>query len=452
MLTWAKATRAAMLLAGAAAIAVPGMAPARDKKQQQEEAKPTGPQLSPEFRKVALPVQTGLQNIRTLIQTRNFDAAGTALAPLNDQITAADAAAKTDDDRYFAQIFRLQFEDFKLQTQARGDVAAYQKGEAALVAPMKALVANPKTAAEQKASFAVRLGQIAYDAKDYAGAVALFEQARAAGSTDPNLLLDLARAKSESGDIAGGVGVLQQAIDAEQAAGRKAPESWYLYARARMSNANDVKGTLDWTRKLIAAYPTAKNWSESLLWFAFTSPTKLDKRERIDVFRLMRAAKAINDQDVYLEFAEDLFDVGLPNEAKAVIDEGRAAGKVPATGGRAAATYTESTGAIKNSGSVASLETKAKASPNGLTAAATGDGYLGEGNYAKAIELYKLALSKGGLTKPDEVLAHMAIAQAFSGDKAGAKASFAMMKSPVRIQIASFWTLWLDLPAATPAA
>lgn len=446
MLTLSRAARAAILLSGAALATMPVMAVAKDKKK--EAAAPAGPQLSPEFRKAAQPAQAGLQAAQPLVQQKNYDAAAAALAPLEPSIAAVEAAAKTEDDQYYAQYFRLQYEDMKLQSAAKGDVGAYQRGETALVAPLKALVANPKTPKEDIGRYQNRLGEVAYDAKDYAGAVQLFEAARASGYANPNLLLNIARSKAEGGDVQGGVAQLRQAIDAEKAAGRVAPESWYFYARAKLLKAGDLKGALAWTREVIAAYPTQKNWYESLLLFGFNGPYKLDKREKIDVFRLMRATKSLNDQQIYAEYAENLFDVGLPNEAKAVIDEGRAAGKVPGTGGLVAMVYGDSLTAMKNSSSNEVLAKRAAASPNGITAAATGDAYLGDGDYAKAIELYRLAISKGGLTKVDEVMTHLGIAQALSGDKAGAKATFATIKSPSRADIATFWTLWLDLPKA----
>ncbi len=61
MVTLTKAARAAILLIGAAAIAMPIAAPAKEKKK--EEAAPAGPQLSPEFRKLAVPADTALRAI-----------------------------------------------------------------------------------------------------------------------------------------------------------------------------------------------------------------------------------------------------------------------------------------------------------------------------------------------------------------------------------------------------
>ena len=74
-----------------------------------------------------------------------------------------------------------------------------------------------------------------------------------------------------------------------------------------------------------------------------------------------------------------------------------------------------------------------------------GDAHLGRGEYAKAIALYKQALSKG-VTDSDIANTHLEIALASSGDKAGAKAAFTAVTGAQRADIAAFWLTWLDTP------
>ncbi|MBX9859482.1 MAG: hypothetical protein K2Y20_07835 [Sphingomonas sp.] len=447
MVTLTKAARAAILLIGAAAIAMPIAAPAKEKKK--EEAAPAGPQLSPEFRKVAVPADMALRAIADKQRASITTDVSADLAAAEPLVAAAEAAAKTEDDNYYKLSFRLKIEDLKAQAAAKGDVAIYRQKEGALIEPLKALIAHPRASAPERALYLNRLGEHAYDVKDYAGALTYFQQAKAAGSTASNLGLNIVRAKTEGGDIVGGIAEMKALIAAERAAGRTPPEAWYLYPRAKANGAKLTAEFLDLTKLWLGAYPTAKNWRDALVYYGFQGPYKLDKRERIDIFRLLRLAKSLGDQNDYAEYAQNLFDVGLPEEAKAVIEEGRAAGKVPAAGGPNAMIMTDAVAAIKAEGPLDALAKKAAAAPNGVLAAATGDGYLGSDDYAHAIELYTLALKKGGVAKPEEVLTHMGIAQARAGDKAGAKATFAMIKSPPRADIASFWILWLD---SAPAA
>lgn len=423
------AARAAILMIGAASIIQPAIA-----AEKKKEAAAPAANLSAEFRKAALPAQTALG-------AKDFVTAEPAVA-------AAEAAAKTEDDKYFAQVFRLQLVSGKLTAAAAGNPQAFQQGQSQLAAPLDALIANPKTPPVDAGRFSNVRGKIEYDAKRYKEAAAFWTKARALGFTDPDLGLSIVKAKTESGDIAGGVADLKKEIAVEATAGRKAPEAWYNYAIAKLNAAKMRPEMIEWMRLAVQAYPNPKNWRNAVIVYGFEGSTSatLDKRQKVDLFRLLRANKALADQNDYAEYAQDLQDIGLPYEAKAVIEEGRAAGKIPSTSSNNNMLYAEATKAAIAEGSLTAAEKRAAAAPTGVIASATGDAYFGQGNYAKAIEMYKLALSKGA-SKPDEVNSHLGMALALSGDKEGARAAFAQVKTSPRSEIAGFWTLWLDQPA-----
>ncbi|OYY89199.1 MAG: hypothetical protein B7Y45_13295 [Sphingomonas sp. 28-66-16] len=426
------ASAAILLIAGAGMMAPAAIAAEKNKK---EEA--AAPKLSPEFRKAAQPLQAALT-------AKDYAAAEPALA-------AAEAAASTEDDKYYAQVFRLQFVSGKLTATAAGNAAAFAQGQGALVAPLDALIANPKTPQADVARFNNVRGKIEYDAKHYKEAIAFWTRARQLGFQDGDLGLSLVKAKLEGGDIAGGTADLKHEIEVEQAAGRKAPEAWYDYAIAKLNAANMRPQLIEWLQMKVKAYPSAKSWRNAVIIYGFAGSTsaQLDKRQKIDLWRLLHVNKALADQNDYAEFAQDLYDVGLPSESKAIIEEGRATGKIPASSSNNNMLYNESLNAIKAEGSLAAAEKRAAAAPNGAVASATGDAYFGNGNYAKAIEMYKLALSKGS-SKPDEVNTHLGMALALSGDKEAARAAFNLVKTSPRAEIVTFWLLWLD--QATPAA
>ena len=73
--------------------------------------------------------------------------------------------------------------------------------------------------------------------------------------------------------------------------------------------------------------------------------------------------------------------------------------------------------------SLAAAERQAGASANGRVAMATADAYLGYGQDAKAVTLYRTALTKGGVDV-DTVNTRMGIALLRSGDKVGARTAF----------------------------
>lgn len=422
MKTFSKAAWAAVLMAGVGGAALSTPAVAKDKKEE----KAAGLKLSPDVLKVAQPAQTAL--------------AAKDVATAEPLIAQAEAAAKTDDDRYIASALRLQLEATKLQGQNGA-------GEGTLKAPLDALIANPKTPATDLPRFVYQRGVIALNEKDYATASANFAKAKSLGYKDENIDLQMVKAKMDAGDIAGGSAALQAAIDAQTAAGGKADEQLYKYAIAKNNAKKDVPATIAWAKKWVAAYPTTKNWRDALVLYGIqpNALVPLDKAQKVDLYRLLRAGKALADQVDYELYAQWVFDAGLPSETKAVLTEGKASGKIPAGSDNAASLLAAANKSISNEGSLTGLATRAKAAANGKLAAGTADAYLGAGNYASAMELYKVALEKGSVDA-DAVNTHLAIAQALSGDKAGAKTTFALVKGQPRAQIAEFWTTFLDAP------
>lgn len=421
----------AALLAGVGALAISVPAAAKEKKEE----KAPGIKLSKE---VSAPAQAA----QAALAAKNFDAA----EPLIAQV---DAGAKTDDDRYIAGAFRLQLE------VGRMTAPGATMNEAKLVAPLDALIANPKTPAADLPRFVYQRGIIAANAKQNAQAAAFFERAQQLGFDDAELPLRIAKLKLEGGDVPGGLAALQKSIDAQVAAGKKPDESLYRYAFSKTVQRKMVPESLAWMKSYIAAYPTAKNWRDVVFIYGIQSNgvVPLDKKQKVDLFRLLRMKKALADQFDYEIYAQYMIDLGLPYEAKTVIEEGRAAGKIPADSANANGLYTSAKASIAAEGSLAGVEAKAKSAANGRIALNTGDAYLGSGNYPKAIELYRVALSKSGAdADADTVNTHLGIALAQSGDTAGAKAAFAAVKGAPRADIAAFWVEAIDTPAAAPAA
>ena len=78
-------------------------------------------------------------------------------------------------------------------------------------------------------------------------------------------------------------------------------------------------------------------------------------------------------------------------------------------------------------------------------AVAAGDLLYGYGQYAKAAELYRAALSKSG-ADANLINLHLGMALARSGDKAGATAALNAVTGP-RVEIAKYWLTYLSTAA-----
>lgn len=422
MINFPRLALVAALLAGASGVA---LQPVEAKKKDEA---PAGPKMSPEFIKAAQPAQAALK--------------GTDTAAMESTVAAAEAAAKTDGDKYFAGHMRVQVFQATMKANPGAD-------QSVLGPTLSALAANPTTPPTEKAQYSYFLGQFAAKKRDYPAAIRYYAQARDLGYTEPQLPLLIAQTRIDSGDVAGGTADLGTIIKAAEASGKPAPESYYRYALGNTVKLKNRSASVDWLTKWVSAYPTTKTWHDALYIYGLQgkdSLATLDKGQTVDMFRLMRQNKAL-DQYGYEEYAQKVLDSGLPDEAKTVIAEGRTTGALPAGNANATAINAEAMKGIASEGSLGALSTKAKASATGNLASQTADAYLGKGDYASAIPLYRAALSKGVGAKADDVNTHLGIALALSGDKAGARTAFAAVTGPIRADIAKFWTVWLDHPA-----
>ena len=425
-----KLALAAVLATGVGGVALTAPAVAQKKGKEQEAG---GLKLSPEALKAA-------QAAQPVLQQKNYAAAD----PL---VAAVEAAAKTEDDKYIAAAMRYELESGKLFAAQQANPNA-PIDEAPLAKPLDVLIASPSTPVTEKPRYVYRRGALAYNGKQYPIALKYFEQAQQLGYNDPNLPLLIVKAKMETGDVAGANAALATTIDQMNASGQKAPEDYYKYAIGRANKSKMVPETLTWMRKWIVAYPTPQNWRNALVIYGLQpgSLATLDKNQKLDLFRLMRASKSLADQNDYMEYAQYATDKGLPAEAEAVLKEGMATGKIPAGNATAKAMLTAAAAKSRQEGSLAPTEARAKSSGDGKLAALTAEAYYGQGNYAKAAELYRTALQKGGVDA-GEVNTRLGIALAAQGDKAGATAAFDAVKGAPRADLAGFWKAWLSTQA-----
>ena len=394
--------------------------------------------------KLSKPVAAIAKSAQDAIAAKNFAVADPILVQV-------ETLATTDDDKYIAAALRYDYENQKLAAAQAANPKA-PLDQTSLAKPLDALIAAKNTPAADRGKYLYRRGQLASIGGQFQVATQYYQQAKAAGYNDPEFELQLIKTKFQSGDVTGGLTDLEAEVNKQEAAGTKAPEAYYRYAIAQANQKQLKPQTMTWLKKYITAYPTTANWRAILITYGLqpTSVVKLDKSQSIDLFRLLRASGSLADQALYEEYAQSVYDRGLPYEAQAVVREGQASGKLPATSSSVKAIATDSATAIREEGSLTAQEKKAALAKDGKLASQVGDAYLGQGNYAKAIELYRSALTKGGVAT-DEVNTHLGIALARSGDKAGATTAFAAVTTEPRAGIAQLWSTYVTV-GSTPSA
>ena len=424
-----KVSKLALVLALAAGFGMAGTPVlAKEKKGEQAQQGGWAPQLGKDFRNAAAPLQKA-------IQAKDYATAQTLLP-------AAETAAQSADEKFVLGQFRLQI------ASGTDDTAAQSKA----VDEMLSSGAGP---ADMKGQLYFYQGQFAYKANNFPLAIQALTAAQQAGyapkdasgqaTQDLNLLL--AESYFKGNQVPQGLATVDAAVKAEKAAGRKPPQDWYSRAASMAYKAKLMPEVSKWTRAQVVDYPSAENWRSALVIFG--DANHFDDQTQLDLMRLQRFAGALSGERDYFEYAILADKVGLPGEAKAVVDEGKAKGAYNA-GSKAVNDIGAAAGAkvAADKASLAAAEKNAGSAANGRAALGTGDAFFGYGDYAKAAAMYRLALQKGGIDAPTANL-RLGMALAKSGQPAEAKQAFAQVTSGPRAEIAQFWTLWVDQSAGT---
>jgi tetratricopeptide (TPR) repeat protein len=409
------------------AVALTGASPALAKKAAAADDS-SKPHFSPAFSVAAQPLQKAI--------------AAKDYATAKASLPAAQAAATTPDDKYQVALMAL------IVAQSTNDVAA--EGPAA-----DAVIASGKAPPDQLAQILDMKGRLAYNANNLQAADAAFTQLVQLKPTDGDTAILLAQVKTREGRGAEALPIVDQAIQAKKAAGQTVDEDWYRRALAIAFDGKMTAAVIKYGQQLVDAYPRADIWRVSLTTYRDTS--KLDPQTDLDTLRLMRASGALAGERDYYDYANMALNKGFPGEAKAVIDQGMTSNMVDnkALATSKALAEVKQVAGSKIAADKADLpasDKRARASADGKQALLIGDAYLGYGEYAKAADLYKVALQKGADANVANL--HLGEALAQSGDKAGAAQAFALVKGTAQ-PLAQYWTIWANkgsAPAAPAAA
>lgn len=415
-----KLALAAVLTLGSGAL---GAMPASAQKADKKAAEAPELKVSEPFRKAASAGEAALK--------------AKDLATAETQIAAAEAASKNDDEHYYAAWLRLQLE-------------LERKNQPGQMKALQILWTNPKTPADRAkvygAVYNFMAGSMASDQKKHAEAIPFLLKARELGSTEADLPVMLANSYSQTGNQPAAIAEVDNAIKASKAAGRKPPVDWYKFAIPRVNQGGDRAQMAAWLTRFIQEYPTVQNWRWAIQVFRQGTPAGgSEKVEKLDLYRLMRSTNALADRGDYADYAFQAQQSGLPWEAVAAIDEGRKNGKVPTTDADTVRTYTASQAAVKGEGSLDTLAKQAAAAKTGAPASQTADAFLASGNYARALELYDLALTKGSVNV-DEVNLHRGITLTALGRKDEARTAFQQVKTGPYSNLSLLWQASIDFP------
>jgi tetratricopeptide (TPR) repeat protein len=345
------------------------------------------------------------------------------VANIPAKLAAAQAVASTKDDRYAIG-----------QLQLKAALTAKDNNGASVA--VDAIAASGYLDGGKVAELYDALGVELYNAKQYPQAAALFEKASGLNPQNPEPLKLLAEARNAQGQHAEGAAALVKAIQLSAAAGQKPGEEMYKRA-VRLAYDAKSPSAVDLGRQWAAAYPSPDSWHNALA--IYRNLDNPDPANALDILRLARATDSLQGTGDYHIYAFEAANQANYGEAKSLIAEGLAAGKIKASD----PIVQEIQGALKGKSTPTAAELAAAEQGARVPTAFVhvGDRYYGAGNYQKAAELYGKALAKGADANLSNLRMGEALARA--GDKAGATAALNKVGGSLA-DIAKFWLIYVQ--------
>ncbi len=345
-----------------------------------------------------------LQAARDLIKARKYN---DALAKLRE----AEAIPK-----------RTAYENFLIdQMRASAAVAAGNSDEA--IKSLQALINSGRLSEAEQGRYAATLAGLYYRGRDYKNAANWAQRALKANPGDSASRTLLIQSYFLAGDLAAANREALADVQAAERAGQKPPEDMLqLLANIAGRNEADRAAYIAALERLVAYYPKREYWADLLR--RIESKPGFSSRLSLEVYRLRAVTNTLESTADFMEYAQLALQQGQAAEAKRVLDEGFASGRL-GKGEDAerqkrllALASQRATDAPKD---LAAAEDEAK---DGDALVRVGLAYSGMGQYDKGIKLIQDGIKKGGLRHPPDANLHLGIAQRRAGQKQKAAQTF----------------------------
>lgn len=340
-------------------------------------------------------------------------------------LPAAQAAARNTDSRYVV-------------AQAMLHIGVGTADEALQLQAIDAMIASGGAQqSEMRALYENQL-RLALAAGDTAKAAQAQAQLDAMNPNDPSRFVRQAQVRIGANDFAGAIALYQQAIQATQAAGQPIPAEWRQQIAA-LAYQGRLPDAGRYFREWLQAAPNQNAWHDTL---AIQAEAATSNALKLDIYRLMRAAGAMVAERDFIQYAEAANEARTWGEVAAVLEDGLGRNLITANAGYARERLQANSSRVTNDRpSLAGERTAALAGRDAQVVLRLADAYFGYGQYAEAAELYSAALERGA--DADLANTRLGAALALGGQRADAEAAFRAVRGPRR-ELAELWLFWLS--------
>jgi hypothetical protein len=310
------------------------------------------------------------------------------------------------------------------QMRASAALGAGNNDEA--IKALQALMNSGRLPEAEQARYASTLAGLYYRNRDYKNSANWAQRALKSNPNDGASRTLLVQSYFLSGDLAAASREALADVQAAEKAGQAPPEDrLQLLANIAGRNEADRGAYVAALERLVTYYPKREYWADLLR--RIESKPGFSRRLGLEVYRLRGATKTLESASDYIEYAELALQSRQAAEAKRVLDDGFAAGKL-GKGDEAERQKRLQALAAQRAASaptdLAASEAEANADASGDALVRIGLAYSGLGQHDKGIALIQAGIKKGNLRNPQDAQLHLGIAQQRAGQKQRAVQSF----------------------------
>jgi hypothetical protein len=265
---------------------------------------------------------------------------------------------------------------------------------------------------------------------------------------DSELLLLLASQAYKGGDYASAAEAAQKVVRSAEEAGKRPDEDalallvnseFYLKRSVGGKHVDAYAAALE---KLVSYYPKPNNWHDLLL--NAESRPGFSQKLKLDLYILKFTIGTLRTSAEYVDMAETALVQNFPAYSQKTLEAGLKAGIVDdGSGGRNKRLLATATKRAAEEKVTAADEADARSQATGESLARLASTVESYGEHARAAQLFKEAIAKGGLASLETVQLHLGVAQLRGGQLAAGQATLKLVKAKDgSSDLARYWTLY----------
>jgi tetratricopeptide (TPR) repeat protein len=345
------------------------------------------------------------------------------------------------------------FETFILN-DARVRVASASEDIAMLLPALEAMIESGRMTQRDKLNFIEATGNTYFQQKNYDKAITWYNRYSTESGDANKTRLQVLRSLYLKNDFNAVKAETRKDIAAHEAAGQAPTVDELKLLQSAAAQGKDMPTYLSALEMFVKYYPTEANWNELLN--RTRGKDGYNMRLDVDMLRLKKTVLPKLEGDDLYDLADLDVLAGFFTEAKAAMDAGFEQGSLgtgPDAAKHKALRDKANKGAADDAKNVDSGVAAATKSKDGIGLVNLGYVYVTMGQFDKGLDLMQKGIAKGVSKNPEDAKLRLGYAYVMAGKKdEAAKILATVNPADGRGDLARYWMLWANRPAAPAAA